>query len=325
MILIEMSRDLHHGGLGWEFPTCLWSPTQKESGSSWPFWDMVLQARPGDVVLHLRGERRTARFVGYSSVCRAGYRTPERPPRPSGWGWSLEFNRADLENYIPLAEPLMLDDLFARRRAELEGYFDQNKSRRGRNKRHIFLVRQSGRLQCLNGAYLSEVDAELQVAMFGDAILGAERGGAVEAVTVGTQLREVLARIGQREFSDRVRLAYNNRCCFPGCDVTDRRFLVASHIARWADNPAFRGSVGNGLCLCLNHDKAFEAGLFWLEDDLSIAVREIGELPGGSLGISLAAARGRRLKPGSASPILEAVREHRQRVHGPHRRPKTLS
>lgn len=314
MIFIEMSRDLEHGGPGWEFPTCVWSPTRKDKGGTWAFWEMVLRAQPGDLVLHLRGSGRAARFVGYSTVNRGGYRTVERPPHPSSWSWSGEFYRADLADYIPLAQPIPLVDLFSRRRSELNQYFDDNKSRSGRDKRHIFFVKQAGRLQCLNGAYLSEVDADLQVALFGDVMFGIGSEAAVEAVPVGTQLREVLARIGQREFSESVRDAYDNRCCFPGCDVADRRFLVASHIARWADNFALRGSIGNGLCLCLNHDKAFEAGLFWLEDDLSIAIRDRHELPNGTLGVSLSGALGAKLNAGSVSPMIAAVREHRLRV-----------
>jgi predicted restriction endonuclease len=85
-------------------------------------------------------------------------------------------------------------------------------------------------------------------------------------------LRELLNRVGQREFSDAVRANYGYRCCFPGCDVAERTFLRGSHIARWADEPDRRGDVSNGLCLCLMHDQAFERGLFTVDLELRIWV-----------------------------------------------------
>lgn len=313
MIFVEMSRDLEHGGSGWEFPVCLWSPTRKEKGPSWPFWDMLLRATAGDIVLHLRGAGKAANFVGYSTVANAGYRTDRKPLRPGAWKWSSEFNRVDLTSYVPFAQAISLVDVFSRRRAELESYFVANKRTPAGEKRHIFYVIQSGRLQCLNGAYLSEVDEDLQLALFGDQIFAASSSPPLGSVTVGTQLREVLARIGQREFSEGVRDAYGHRCCFPGCDVDDRRFLVASHIARWADDEALRGSIGNGLCLCLHHDKAFETGVFWLEDDYTVSLSDAA-MPTGGLGHGISAARGRRIAQGKTAPLVDAVRQHRSRV-----------
>ena len=72
--------------------------------------------------------------------------------------------------------------------------------------------------------------------------------------------------------------------------------------------------MGNGLCLCLNHDKAFETGLFCLEDDFSISLRRIEDLPSGALGLSLLGGRGLHLKPGKTPLLVEAVREHRRRT-----------
>jgi hypothetical protein len=39
------------------------------------------------------------------------------------------------------------------------------------------------------------------------------------------------------------------KCRMPGCPGTDRR-LNAHHIRRWADAPALRYVVGNGVSLC---------------------------------------------------------------------------
>lgn len=84
-------------------------------------------------------------------------------------------------------------------------------------------------------------------------------------------------RVGQQNFATEVIGNFGGVCCFPGCDVDDPVLLVASHIVRWADDEASRGDVGNGLCLCANHDRAFEYGLFSLNEHAQVEVRRKGE------------------------------------------------
>jgi hypothetical protein len=63
---LEMSRDPNHGGPGWGFAECLWSPSHKNPSGSWPFWSLLKQVRKGDIVVHLRGKTHQAAFRGYS-------------------------------------------------------------------------------------------------------------------------------------------------------------------------------------------------------------------------------------------------------------------
>jgi putative restriction endonuclease len=88
----------------------------------------------------------------------------------------------------------------------------------------------------------------------------------------GSTLREVEQRIGHQAFSDNVKDNFNYNCCFPKCAVEGRNFLVSGHIARWADNEPLRGHTANGLCFCLMHDKAFEQGLFTLDENLKVVI-----------------------------------------------------
>ncbi|WP_300787650.1 hypothetical protein, partial [uncultured Akkermansia sp.] len=71
MIWIEMSRDNIHGGGEWGFTKCLWSPAYKFSSNkkrkiSWLYWNNILKVQQGDIILHLRGKKHFASFVGYS-------------------------------------------------------------------------------------------------------------------------------------------------------------------------------------------------------------------------------------------------------------------
>jgi len=90
----------------------------------------------------------------------------------------------------------------------------------------------------------------------------AAEDGARNEVRTGERILELRSRSGQSAFSLAVRENYDFKCCFPYCQVLDSQFLIGAHIARWVDAPELRGSLENGLCLCLMHDKAFEVGMF---------------------------------------------------------------
>ena len=187
MIYLEMSRDEAHGGGSWSFTNCVWAPTHTTKGTAWPFWNKILQVKEGDTVLHLRGVRPNARFVGYSRASGDGFETTRRPPDAKAWEFASSFYRADLTDFTPFHQPVNLDAIFSTRRAELEDYFDRNRARRA-ERRNIFYVRQAGRLQCLNGAYLSDLDEGLLTALFGTAgaMAEPETGSTVVSIVTGT-------------------------------------------------------------------------------------------------------------------------------------------
>lgn len=304
-----------HGGGTWAFPNCVWTPTEKRGGGAWPFWTKVLQVRAGDTVIHLRGKTAHAHFVGYSIASADGFETSRRPPDPKEWDYAERFSRADLSNFTPFHQPVNLSDLFSSRRSELEAYFDANKSR-GSQKSNIFFVRQAERLQCLNGAYLSDVDEELLTALFGidESITGASDGRTVVSVQTGSQISTVRTRLGQAKFSTEIRRLYGDRCCFPNCDVSDPRFLIGSHIARWSDNRDLRGQMGNGLCLCLVHDKAFELGLFTLDDQFCVFVNPREKNSNSLVVRELLENHGQPITRAEITPLDDALLEHWIRV-----------
>lgn len=82
----------------------------------------------------------------------------------------------------------------------------------------------------------------------------------------------VRQRIGQAFFRRSVLSSYGNRCCIS--DVSDGRFLVASHIVPWSDDASIRLHPGNGLCLSTIHDKAFDSHLFSVTDDYRVVLSE---------------------------------------------------
>ncbi|RUX96069.1 MULTISPECIES: HNH endonuclease [unclassified Mesorhizobium] len=306
MMYLEMSRDDAHGGGSWGFTKCVWAPVHKENGSSWPFWSKVGDIKAGDVVLHLRGVPPNAEFVGYSIATTDGSAALDRPPEPKGWSFSAAFYRAELGQFTSFEAPINLNELFRTRREPLEVYFERNRAR-GADRRNVFFVRQAGRLQCLNGAYLSEVDDDLFEALF-DERLQPSTGQSVAVVKTASVLSEARRRVGQQEFAKGIRASYGGRCCFPGCTVDDDRFLVASHIARWSDNPSLRGHIGNGLYLCLTHDRAFELGLYTLDKEFRVHINAAKE--GSSVLAAMAKWNGEQVRLGTTLPLHDALLEH---------------
>lgn len=315
MIYLEMARDETHGGGTWAFTNCVWAPTQKRGGGSWPFWSKVLQVSEGDTIIHLRGVPPRASFVGYSLASGNGFETGRRPPNPGEWDYAERFYRADLSGFTPFHQPVNLTEVFLSRQAELEDYFDRNKTQ-GARKASVFYVRQAGRLQCLNGAYLSDLDEDLLVALFGSEEIVTATGPAkiVVSVETGSQIAAVRSRLGQTRFSEEIKKLYNNKCCFPDCLVADPRFLVGSHIARWSDNEKLRGHLGNGLCFCLLHDKAFEIGLFTLDQEFRVFVNSKEQGSSSQIVRELVSHQGQQISLTEIVPLDDALLEHWIRV-----------
>ena len=310
-----MSRDETHGGGTWAFLKCVWAPTKRRGGSSWPFYNKILQINDGDVIIHLRGIPPKANFVGYSIASGDGFETNSRPPHPGDSDFTESYFRANLTSFTPFHRPVNLSAVFEGKKSELEKYFDRNKAR-GLNKANIFYVRQDGRLRCLNGAYLSDVEDELLTILFDHECTITSPDGYVEIVSVetGTQIATVLSRRGQAKFAEKIKELYCNKCCFPGCSVTDQRFLVASHIARWTDNEELRGELGNGLCFCLLHDKAFERGIFTIDNQFRVFVNPEEQGAESPFLRELISCRGQQIRLAKIQPLKDALREHWDRI-----------
>lgn len=77
-------------------------------------------------------------------------------------------------------------------------------------------------------------------------------------------------RLHQREFRERVVLAYQNHCAV--CRLRRQELLEAAHIVGDAD-PLGVPSVRNGLALCKLHHAAFDTNLIGIRPDYTVDVR----------------------------------------------------
>ena len=80
----------------------------------------------------------------------------------------------------------------------------------------------------------------------------------------------VKVRIGQGLFRDKL-LSKFSKCAL--CGVTDRRFLIASHIKPWRDSEdAEKLSIHNGLLFCPNHDWLFDKGFITFAENGTLII-----------------------------------------------------
>jgi predicted restriction endonuclease len=312
-----MSRNTNHGGADWAFSNSVWAPSHTENGKNWPFWTKVSMIRKGDLIIHLRGTRPRAFFTGYSIAADDGGITEERPEFVEDRYSDTKFYRASLTNYIEFPEPINLDYVFKFREEELVKYLKTNNGKKI-DKLNLFYVLQNHKLQCLNGAYFSDIDYDLLYILFKDTTIQNKNGEPQplpSSIQTADRCAMTKTRIGHTQFAQSIKRLYNNKCCFPGCSINDPRFLIASHIARWSDNEELRGELSNGLCLCLLHDKAFELGLFFLDDLFRVRINKNLGMLNGEFIKRLVDQEYKQIRLTKILPSLSALKEHRKRTN----------
>lgn len=301
---LEMSRNPDERLNTWGLGECLVSPQKKADGFKSGYWELMKAVQPGDIVFHLTGVGAGARFSATSIAASSCETTGDVP-----YGINNTY-RVELEQYVELPTQKLLSQVFEERHQALFEYFQENKKRPLAQKELLFYVYQSRRLQCQNGAYLTPLSTRLVEILFEMQIRASQTQYEVAtSAATGTAYAQIARRVGQRGFSNNVKANFGHRCCFPGCEVNDSRFLIGAHIARWADNIKLRGDTSNGLCLCVLHDKAFEIGAFTLSSRHEIVLPADGRNRGW-LENALLLAGGKPIKTSNILPSLEALNVH---------------
>lgn len=98
-------------------------------------------------------------------------------------------------------------------------------------------------------------------------VLAGQMGDTPEQVT--ERLLVATARVGQHRFAAFVLSNFAYRCGFcglyPGRDLERKGLVVASHIKPWRDSTdRERLEPTNGIAACPTHDRAFDAGILWV-------------------------------------------------------------
>jgi hypothetical protein len=84
--------------------------------------------------------------------------------------------------------------------------------------------------------------------------------------------KQVVTKVGvnQHLFRAMILAGYRHECAV--CEMPIRSLLVASHIVRWSVEKSQRMNPRNGICLCVLHDRAYDAGVLLIGRDCRIAL-----------------------------------------------------
>jgi len=92
-VWIEDTNTAGHGGPGWEFGSCLWSPSSAEGGRD--SYSLMREPTAGDFVIHFND----GVIVGWSRVARPFQERNEAPPDPAQWAGRSSYYRIPLTDY----------------------------------------------------------------------------------------------------------------------------------------------------------------------------------------------------------------------------------
>ena len=250
----------------------LWSPQLKKNGMKNPFYDFMLQVRPGDVVFSYAQQQISAVGIVTSPASPAG--NPFTEQVGALWnedGWYVEVAFVKLESRVsPKDYWSTLSSLLG------EKYTPLTQEGRGKEfyltalnrmfAEQLFAIVASQNLPLVSA--LKVIDPQTELDSWTDREVAAAIGADVPE-TEQVQLSK--ARRGQGLFKARV-ANLNPMCRVTG--VSEGRLLRASHIKPWKDSSnAERLDGANGLLLSPHIDLLFDKGLltFLPSGELQIA------------------------------------------------------
>jgi MoxR-like ATPase len=140
-----------HGGPGWEFGSCLWSPSAYEGGSD--HYALMREPQIDDLVIHINN----GDLVGWSYVSAPFRELKEAPPSPGQWAGRPSYYRIDLKGYQEFPRSIPLNEFVDKNRAAI-----QEELKKDAPKRYPFILYgEKEEVRHAQGAYLTRCTQKL--------------------------------------------------------------------------------------------------------------------------------------------------------------------
>jgi hypothetical protein len=158
-VWVEITQSAHeHGGPGWEFGTCLWSPARNSSGDD--SYAIMREPIPGDRVIHFYEDtwpdaEKEIRLCGVSRVTSGYSETSVEPPNPGKWAGRDSYYRIELEEFTQLEPPLPAKQLRATYAVEILAELIEDKPK------HYPFVKYRNEVRTTQGGYLTRATPRL--------------------------------------------------------------------------------------------------------------------------------------------------------------------
>lgn len=150
---IEITKTAHqHGGSGWEFGTCLWSPSKNAAGHD--LYAIMRTPKEGDTVIHFLedswDEGTSFRIVGRSTVAASYSELSTPPPTPGAWEGRDSYYKIPLTNYDTFSKTISVKDF-------IETFYDEILSELDERPRHYPFIsyRNASEIRLGQGVYLA--------------------------------------------------------------------------------------------------------------------------------------------------------------------------
>ena len=140
-----------HGGPGWEFGSCLWSPSSYKNGSD--HYALMREPETDDLVIHIND----GDVVGWSYVSAPFRELTDGPPSPGKYAGRSSYYRVDLKDYREFPRSVPLTEFVDRNRAAIEEELKEDEP-----KRYPFILYGNERaVRHAEGAYLTRCTPKL--------------------------------------------------------------------------------------------------------------------------------------------------------------------
>ena len=158
-VWIEDARTSGHGGLGWEFGSCLWSPSAYEGGSD--SYALMRDPKIDDLVIHIN----TGNLVGWSYVSSPYRELTEAPPSPGPWAGRPSYYRIDLKGYKDFPQQISIRDFIKKHHAAIEEELQNDGP-----KRYPFILYGGKDIRYAQGSYLTRCTTKLYELIRGEVV-----------------------------------------------------------------------------------------------------------------------------------------------------------
>jgi hypothetical protein len=149
-VWIEDARTAGHGGGGWEFGSCLWSPSANQQGADQ--YALMREPQIDDLVIHIND----GDLVGWSYVSAPFRELTEGPPSPGQWAGRPSYYRIDLKGYQEFPRVTSLREFIKQNRAAIEDELNND-----RPTRYPFILYRNADVRHAQGVYLARCTPRL--------------------------------------------------------------------------------------------------------------------------------------------------------------------
>lgn len=272
---IEITNPVH-GGLGWEFGTCLWSPVHDRSGKK--AWKMMEEVEPGDVIFHFLKptKQQGHHFWGHSVAEDSAQIINHPPPEPLQWANQAPYYRIPVASFNSLNTPVPVSEILDAHRSDFEAELHR------KPKGQFYELKKDGRIQ-VSLKYIAEADGA--VIRILAAIIN-NNGQAIGQFTPdhfapdanspaypdytppGTVQTQVVRRIRDTALSKHVKAEFGHRCavCGKRIRLSENTYYAEAHhikpLGAGHDGPDIKENL---ITLCPYHHAEFDYGVISIE------------------------------------------------------------